>query len=428
MKKDETLTLSIKFKLTHWQGYEDKLLSLCKKYSTCLNDGMAGLIAQNEINRTLDKEEKKPSGLTVSRQAMPKDYPSNMKDSACTEVASTWKSYSALWDKQANRSFPTFKGDGFRFRLRERSLKIDHKNRILTVSLPGPEKLTFGYLGSKDMFKALENCTHGAFDILKSKKGDWFIRIFCKVTPAENQNAEHGPIVTVHTGMNFCVCALAAYSNGSFRFLFIPYFPLWGAKKQQKELRRSLQSKGKNRKVKDIGEKEFRIGNWYYHTVTKQLAKWIAEQRPRDVVLGEHKGIRSLSKKSNFKGPKKQNYWLSNYAFKSILEKLKYKLLMAGISYSTADTVKLMATRTCSKCGGETFGLEKRHGRLCKDCGKTIGNEWNALKNLLPKSYRRLSRKKNPSKRHEPVWHRCSRIESNLKRNLNSLCQRGVSR
>jgi len=423
-KNKDTLTLSIKFKLTNWQNHTAKLLSLCSQYSRCLKDGMAALIAQNELNLTLPKEDKKTSGLTVSRQAMPKEFPSNMKDSACTEVASTWKSYSALWDKQANRSVPTFRGNGYRFRLRERSLTVNHEERKLTISLPGGVQLKFGFLGSKDMYKALENCTHGAFDVLKSRKGDWFIRIFCKVTPEELQNQPFGPIITIHTGMNFCVCALSAYPNGSYRFLFVPYFPLWGAKKQKKNLRKSLQSKGKLSKVKMMGEKEYRIGNWYYHTVTKMLSRWITEQRPRDVVLGEHKGLRSRSKKSNFKAIKKQNYWLSNYAFRSILEKLKYKLLMAGIEFSTVDTIKNQTTRTCNKCGGETFALEKRGGRLCKDCTKVIGNEWNALKNLLPESHRLLKRSKKPIDRHINVWHRCSVIESALKRNLNSLCQK----
>lgn len=420
----ETITLSIKFKLTGWQKHEENMLSLCGMYSDCLKSGMQALIDQNEINLTLPKEEKKLSGLTVSRRAMPKSYLSNMKDSACNECAATWRSYSALWDKQANRSFPTFKELGFRFRLRERSLSIDHKAKKLTVSLTGGEKIIFGYLGSKDMFEALENCTHGAFDILKPKKGDWFIRIFCKVIPKERQNSEYGPVITVHTGMNFCVCALAAYSNGSYRFLFVPYFPLWGAKKKQKNFRKALQSKGKLRKVKDVGEKEFRIGNWYYHTVTKKLSQWIASQKPREVFLGEHKGLRAKSKKSNFKHQKERNYWLSNYAFKSILEKLKYKLLMEGVEFSSVDTVSNKTTRTCSKCDGETFGLMKRGGRLCADCGKTMGNEWNALKNLLPKSRRALKRNKKPPGLCKPIWARCSVIESDLKRNLNNLCQR----
>jgi len=165
----DTLTISVKFKLADWYHHRETLLELCNKYSACLKDGMTALIAQNEINVTLEKEEKKVSGLTVSRRAMPTEYPSNMKDSACQEVASTWKSYSALWDKQANRSFPTFKGDGLRFRLRERALKIDHDSRVLTIMLPGGNTMEFGYLGSNKMYEVLENCSHGAFDVLKEK-------------------------------------------------------------------------------------------------------------------------------------------------------------------------------------------------------------------------------------------------------------------
>ena len=419
-------------------------------YSACLKDGMTALISQNEINITSENpltckecggrgydvnnfeceecktkgfiEVKKPSGLTVSRRAMSKDSPSNMRDSACQEVASTWKSYSALWDKQANRSFPTFKSDGLRFRLRERSLKINHESRVLTIALLSGNKMEFGYLGSEGMYKVLENCTHGAFDVIK-EKGEWFIRIFCKVTPSKRKNAKHGPIITIHTGMNWCVCALAAYRDGSYRFLFVPYFPLWGAKKRQKNLRKSLQSKGKLSKLKSIGEKEYRIGNWYYHTVTKKLAQWIAEQRPNDVVIGEHVGIRSKAKKGKFNAQKKQNYWLSNYAFRSILEKLKYKLLMDGVEFSVVDTFVNKTTKTCSKCGSDTLGLKNRMGRVCTNCEKSIHNEWNALRNLLPKAYRRIKRKK-PEKHLEARWHRLGIIESDLKSQLNGLCQR----
>lgn len=419
----DTLTISVKFKLAEWYHHREALFDLCKIYSVCLKDGMTALIAQNEINVTLDKEEKKVSGLTVSRRAMPGECPSNMRDSACQEVASTWKSYSALWDKQANRSFPTFKNDGLRFRLRERSLKIDHGSRTLRIVLPGGNFMEFGYLGSDRMYEVLENCSHGAFDILK-EKDEWFIRIFCKVTPSKRKNSLHGPVISIHTGMKWCVCALAAYNNGSYRFLFVPYFPLWGAKQKHKNLRRSLQSKGKLRKLKSIGEKEYRIGNWYYHTVTKKLAQWIAEQCPRGVVLGEHIGIRSNAKKGKWKAQKKNNYWLSNYAFRSILDKLKYKLLMDGVEFSTVDTFKERTTKTCSKCGGETFGLANRKGRICKECEATIQNEWNALKNLLPESYRRIKRAKKPLQHLEARWKKLSIIESDLKRQLNGLCQR----
>ena len=429
----DTLTISIKFKLADVRAHEETLRSLCKQYTGCLKDGIKALISQHELNKEIDKAEKeadvpeenrtkKVSGLTVSRQAMSKDTASNMRDSACNEVASTWKSYSALWDKQINRSFPTFKGLGCRFRLRERSLTLNPKDQTVTMSIPG-QKMEFKILGSKDMHRALKNCTHGAFDVINQKNG-WFIRVFCKIKPKDRQNSGYGPTITVHTGMNWCVCALAAYANGSYRFIFVPYFPLWGAKKKAQLLRKSLQSRGKLSKVKAIGEKEYKVGLWYYHTVTKKLSEWIVTQRPNRVILGEHLGLRSKAKKSNLSHKKKANYWLSNYAFRSILDKLKYKLLMGGIEFETADTYKLRTTKTCSKCGGETFSLEKRGGRLCKECEKTIGNEWNALKNLLPESRRKINRKSNPEKPRLAAYHRCGIIEKDLKRVLKSLCQK----
>jgi len=419
----EKVTITVKFKLTRWWDHKETLLEMCGMYSRCLKSGMKALVAQNELNRTLDKEEKKPSGLTISRQAMSKESPSNMRDSACNEVAATWKSYSALWDKQANRSFPTVNGDGYRFRMRERSLSIDHENKTLTISMPG-KKMEFGFMGSKDMHAGIQNCKVGAFDVIKPRK-DWYIRIFCTIDTKKRQNREFGPIITVHTGMKFCVCALAAYRNGAFRFIFVPCMPLWGVRKKHKDLRKSLQSKGKVRKVKEMGGKEHRTGSWYYHTVTKKLSQWISAQHPRQVIMGEHLGIRSKSKKGKLPYEKQKNYWMSNYAFRSLLDKLKYKLLMEGIEFETVDTVEEMTTRVCSKCGGETFGLKNRAGRLCKDCGKTISNEWNALKNLLPKSYRLMRRNRTPgTPKQRQVWHRLSIIESDLKRQLNSLCQK----
>lgn len=448
----DTLTISIKFKLTKLQENEGILMSLCHMYKDCLKNGMKALIAQNEINlavgQTRKCEEcggcgydvnnfecnkcktlgvidiKKPPNLTVSRQAMPDNAFSNMKDSASQEVNSTWRSWSALWDKQLKRSFPEFKGLGSRFRLRERSLTIDHERKVLKIAIPG-QWMEFGYLGSKDMYEALENCKHGAFDVIKSRKGDWFIRIFCKITPKNRQNSKFGPIISVHTGMNWCVCALAAWPNGSFRFLFVPYFPLWGAKKRKKNLRRSLQSKGKLHKVKVMGERESRISTWYYHTVTKKLAEWIATQRPERVILGEHLGLKSAkAKKSGLKHIKKQNYWLSNYAYRSILDKLKYKLILGGVEFETADTFKLKTTKTCSKCGGDTLSLERRAGRVCTECGKTLSNEWNALRNLLPKKYRKIYRNKKPAERLLLIWKRCGVIEMQVKRILTSLHQK----
>lgn len=430
----DTLTISIKFKMTGTRGHEEQLRSLCKQYTGCLKGGMRAIIDQHEVNKIVDKEEKeagvadedkvrKVSGLTISRNAMSKETASNMRDSACNEVASTWRSYSALWDKQITRSFPTFKNLGYRFRLRERSLFLNPKDQSITIAIPG-KKMDFGILGSRDMHRALNNCTHGAFDVLMGNKGVWFIRIFCKIKPHERQNSSYGPTITVHTGMNWCVCALASYPNGSYRFLFVPYFPLWGAKKKAKRLRQSLQSKGKVHKVKSMGEKEYRVGNWYYHTVTKKLSEWITVQKPNKVILGEHLGLRAKAKKGTYKGAKTRNYWLSNYAFRSILDKLRYKLLMNGIEFELADTCKLMTTKTCSKCGGETFGLLKRGGRLCKDCGKTMSNEWNALKNLLPEGRRRIKRHFRPEEVRLNGWLKCGKIEKDLKRILKGLCQK----
>lgn len=449
MATEKPLTISIKFKLTRLYEKEGILMSLCHMYKGCLQEGMKALIKQNEINITIGKdrkcedcygsgydvnnlecdkclstgiiEVKKPPNLTVSRQAMPDNAFSNMKDSASQEVNSTWRSWSALWDKQLKRSFPEFKGLGSRFRLRERSLTIDHHSKVLKIAIPG-QWMEFGYLGSKDMYKALENCKHGAFDVIKSGKGDWFIRIFCKVTPKNRQNSKFGPIISVHTGMNWCVCALAAWPNGSFRFLFVPYFPLWGAKKRKQNLRRSLQAKGKLHKVKTMGEKESRISTWYYHTVTKKLSEWIATQRPERVILGEHIGLKAAkAKKSGLKHKKEQNYWLSNYAYRSILDKLKYKLLLGGVEFETADTCKLRSTKTCSKCGGETLPLRGRAGRICKECGKSLSNEWNALRNLIPKESRKIYRNKTPAERLLPIWNRCGVIEKQVKRILTGL-------
>ncbi len=46
----DTLTISIKFKLTKLQENEGILMSLCHMYKDCLQGGMKALIKQNEIN------------------------------------------------------------------------------------------------------------------------------------------------------------------------------------------------------------------------------------------------------------------------------------------------------------------------------------------------------------------------------------------
>lgn len=447
----DTLIISTKFKLTDLGENEGVFMSLCHMYKSCLQEGMKALIKQNKINITIgqtrtceecngagydvnnlgcDKcqtqgviDVKKPSSLTISRQAMPDNVFSNMKDSASQEVNSTWKSYSALWDKQASRSFPVFKNLGSRFRLRERSLTIDHERKALKIAVPG-QWMEFGYLGSKDMYETLKNCTHGAFDVVKSKKGDWFIRIFCKVKLSNKQNSKSGPVISVHTGMNWCVCALAAWPNGSYRFIFIPYFPLRGAKKRKDRLRNSLQSKGKTRKVKDMRDKEYRISNWYYHTITKKLSQWIAVQKPDRVILGEHLGLSLSRKRGTYKGKREYNYRFSNYAYLSILSKLKYKLLLSGVEFEAVDTGTLKISKTCSKCGSEMLGLEKRKGKVCMECGKALSNEWNALRNLLPEKSRRIYRNKKPVGKLLSAWQSCGVIERDVKRILTSLHQK----
>ncbi len=73
--------------------------------------------------------------------------------------------------------------------------------------------------------------------------------------------------------------------------------------------------------------------------------------------------------------------------------------------------------------GGPTQVINASHSVECADCGRTHWAEWNALKNLLPKSRRKITRK--PGEVLEKKLEELNMIESRLRNRLLAVGQRG---
>lgn len=129
--------------------------------------------------------------------------------------------------------------------------------------------------------------------------------------------------------------------------------------KKYKNMRKSLQKKGKYRKVKLIKDREQRIIKDLNHKISRKVVN-IAKLNNCGIRLEKLKGIRN-----NKKHRKSFNCSLNSWSFNQLQNMIDYKAKLLGIDVVYIDPH--YTSQICSKCGA----LGNRNGKefICPKCG-----------------------------------------------------------
>jgi len=425
VKQDQTeQTVAAKVKLLVTPEIEAELLYWCELYKDCLVRGTRAVLAAKEA-------EDESATASVARHAMPKDYPSHLKDSAAQEINANWRSYVGLW-KSKERGLPSVTDGRPRVCARDRAVSVlpvdDEMKREYRLRIQLRKDLVIDCefrCGERQKVVLEKAVKHGEVEIFR-RKSKWYAAIACRLPIVKREKGVGKSLVTIHTGQRKLVSVLVVYADNSYRYLTVRGQSYWNLKRKWRNLRKALGEKKKLQKIKQIGQRENRFATWITHTVSAQVCDWIfvaVEGTNPAITVGRHNRVRDKFTKGKSPPEKAKNYRMANYCFAKLLDELQYKMALAGLPFKVVNDYKVGVTRNCCRCGGQTQVVNASHSVLCEKCGRSHWAEWNALKNLLPKSRRKITRK--PGKILKGKVEELNMIESRLKNRLLAVGQRG---
>lgn len=144
--------------------------------------------------------------------------------------------------------------------------------------------------------------------------------------------------------------------------------------KKYKNIRKTLQKKGKYRLVKKIKNRESRIIKNINHQISKKLVKE-AQDSEAIIVLENLKNIRNTAKTR-----RKQRYSLNSWSFYQIQNMIEYKAKKYGVPIAYVEPQ--YTSQRCSKCGHISSKNRKGKKFHCTLCGMVENADANAGFNI----------------------------------------------
>jgi len=142
--------------------------------------------------------------------------------------------------------------------------------------------------------------------------------------------------------------------------------------KKYKNIRKSLQAKGKTKKLKQVKDRESRIVRDLNHKISSKLVR-IALAAKSGIKLEDLKGIRN-----NRKHSKSFNYSLNSWSFYQLQTFIEYKAKLHGVRVVYIEPA--YTSQTCSKCGH--IGDRNAKSFKCPTCGHVENADVNAAFNI----------------------------------------------
>jgi len=142
--------------------------------------------------------------------------------------------------------------------------------------------------------------------------------------------------------------------------------------KKYREIRRTLQRKGKFRKLKTVRKREKRKVRDLNHRVSKRLVQIAAANRC-GIKMEGLKGIRSSRKHA-----RAFQYSLNSWSFYQLQRMIEYKARLHGVPVAYVDPAN--TSKTCSRCG--QLGSRNSKEFKCPGCGHVDHADANASFNI----------------------------------------------
>jgi putative transposase len=139
-----------------------------------------------------------------------------------------------------------------------------------------------------------------------------------------------------------------------------------------REIRRSLQSHGKYRKVKEIRDRESRVVRDLNNKVSRKIVD-AAKESGKGIRLELLEGIRKSTRQA-----RSFRYALHSWSFYQLEKMIEYKAKLLGVPVAYVDPA--YTSQTCSRCG--RIGDRSGKGFKCPSCGHVENADVNASFNI----------------------------------------------
>jgi len=281
------------------------------------------------------------------------------------------KLYSAN-KQQAKRFYKKIKPNKeYPLSIRKDTIKIHKRETKLVkywIKIPVATKRNGIWLPVKPHYEFPDN-----YEICESKvvrkKGKFYIYVTIK--KEVEIKSSYSSILAIDIGERIIATAVLSLNKK-------PIFygkEIRGVRRHYAWLRKRLGKKKLLKKIREIGNKEKRIVNYYLHKISKEIV-CIANQYNALIVLGDLKGIRNSAKDKG----KRIKRIVSNMPYHRLVKYIEYKA-----SWLEIKVVKIkenLTSKTCPKCNSK--GKRPYQGLfVCNNCGYKANADFVGAQNIL---------------------------------------------
>ncbi|WP_018466157.1 RNA-guided endonuclease InsQ/TnpB family protein [Calidithermus timidus] len=222
--------------------------------------------------------------------------------------------------------------------------------------------------------------THVYGDAKLFQRGkDWFVMLLLRIPHTSTVRDGDPVVIGVDLGVVRLMTAATPDGVKSWNGL-----PVRHRRERYVALRKRLQRHRRTDRVRAQSGKERRWMHDLNHKLSRELVD-MARSYPNAVLAFERlDGIRD-----RVRGSKKFNRMMSSWAFRDLVDKVRYKAEAAGVGVAFVDPRK--TSQTCHRCGHATRSNRANQAIFrCVACGFQTNADWNAATNIAAAGLRAL--------------------------------------
>jgi putative transposase len=357
----QTVVLKLKLRLLT-RAKQERLSALAEQFTACVRfhwRRVAALQTTNttEIHRACYREAREQFQLPASTIQQARD-----------KAIAAYRSYLTRRKRDRRCRPPAFRKP-LPLRLAVENLRVFAEQAVVRVSTPD------GYLWLPvlvpECFREAFHRPHAVSEIV-SKRDVWYLLLAVKSEDVPTPEGERP-----HFGLDLGLANLAVLS-GPGRVQFFDGKPLRYVRGKFFRYRQTLQQKRKLGMVKRSKGRESRWAANENHRVSRRIVDRVSSAGG---ILHVEKltGIRERCK-----GTAKINRMIAGWPFAQLLDFIKYKAALAGVTVVEEDPRH--TSQRCSRCGHTARGNRPTQAEfVCKQCGFALHADLNAARNLAAK-------------------------------------------